>query len=596
MLLFTLANERQRRSIQHIDGPIEFGRLQQGQCARIVVDDPFTSRDQLRIEELPTGEVRVANLGSPVTLPDGSQLNVGAARRFTPPVRLVFGCSTLEIGLIPNADAAPSTGMQTIARPGQNDTGSVKDLFKKGRVPTAEMLAQWFETLLNVQRAAAGSSEFYAETARAAVELIGLDRGLVLVRRRDVWEVIASHSAASESTATKHTRPPSSDNRQFSQRVLLQVLNEKRTFYQSFDEANAAQSLMGIEAVVASPVVDEKNNVVGVVYGSRDMRTVAGGQGITPLEAQFLQVLAGAVSAGLARLGREADAARARVQFEQFFSPELARALERDAGILAAQQRELTLLFADLRGFSKIAERIGAKETFLLLADILDRLTNQVMDHGGVVIDYYGDGLAAMWNAPTETPNHAQKAVQSALAMQSELPAINSVWAEKLGGLIRLGIGLHTGTAQIGNSGSRRRLKYGPRGHAVNLTSRVETATKIFGVPCLLTGATRSSLQQPVPLRRMCRGRLTGMTDPVELFELAAFSDHPNWLAQRDRYEQALVHYEKQRPAECLTACQALQTDFGLGDGPTTWLLRHAEKVLAAGEPTYDPVFAVETK
>lgn len=591
MLLFTLANERQRRSIQHNEGPIEFGRLQQGQCARIVVDDPFTSRDQLRIEELPTGEVRVANLGSPVSLADGSQLNVGAARRFTPPVRLVFGCSTLEIGLIPNADiAGPGSGMQTIARPGAVETGSVKLIFKQGRVPSAETLAQWFEALLNVQRAAAGSNEFYTETARAAVELIGLDRGLVLIRRRDVWEVIASHSDAKEEGRTK------SDNRQFSQRVLLQVLAEKRTFYQSFQDANAAQSLMGIEAIVASPVLDEKNNVVGIVYGSRDMRTAAGQKGISPLEAQFFQLLAGAVSAGLARLSREADAARARVQFEQFFSPELARALERDAGVLAAQQRELTLLFADLRGFSRIAERIGARETYSLLADILDRMTNEVMDHGGVVIDYYGDGLAAMWNAPTDTPHHAQRAVESALAMQRELPAINSTWAEKLGGLVRLGIGLHTGTAQIGNSGSRRRLKYGPRGHVVNLASRVETATKVFGVSCLLTGSTKSSMQTQVPLRRICRGRLTGMTDAVELFEVGEFSDHPAWLAQRDRYEAALVLCEKQQLDEALAACRAMQDEFGPADGPTKWLLRQIEERLANPAEVYDPVFAVETK
>ena len=591
MLLFTLANERQRRSIQHNEGPIEFGRLQQGQCARIVVDDPFTSRDQLRIEELPTGDVRVANLGSPVTLADGSQLNVGAARRFTPPVRLVFGCTTLEIGLIPEADVpGTGSGMQTIARPGGADTGSVKLILKEGRAPSAEMLAQWFEALLNVQRAAAGSNEFYAETARAVVELIGLDRGLVLVRRRDVWEVIASHSTAKESGLTRN------DNRQFSQRVLIQVLNEKRTFYQSFQEANAAQSLMGIEALVASPVFDEKNNVVGVIYGSRDMRTAAGQQGISPLEAQFLQLLAGAVSAGLSRLGREADAARARVQFEQFFSPELARALERDSGILAAQERELTLLFADLRGFSKIAERIGAKETFLLLADILDRLTNQVMDHGGVVIDYYGDGLAAMWNAPTDTPHHAQRGVEAALAMQRELPAINSSWAEKLGGVIRLGVGLHTGTAQIGNSGSRRRLKYGPRGHAVNLTSRVEAATKVLGVPCLVTGSTRASLMEPVPMRRICRGRLTGMTEAVELFELGEFADHPTWLQQRERYEAALVLCEKQRLAEAHAACHTLQAEFGASDGPTKWLLRQIELRQADASGAYDAVFNVETK
>jgi adenylate cyclase len=327
------------------------------------------------------------------------------------------------------------------------------------------------------------------------------------------------------------------------------------------------------------------------------MRTAAKGQsGIEPLEAQFVQLLAGAVSAGLARLAREADAARSRVQFEQFFSPELARALERDPQILAAQERELSLLFADLRGFSRIAERIGAGETFQLLADILDRLTNQIMDHGGVVIDYYGDGLAAMWNAPTDCPGHADLAVQAALAMQNELPAINSAWAEKLGGLVRLGIGLNTGRAQIGNSGSRRRLKYGPRGHAVNLTSRVEAATKVLGVSCLLTGATRRALNTSPPLRRLCRARLTGMREVVELCEVASFSDHPTWLRQRDQYEAALALYEQERAGECLVACRALQTEFGTSDGPTNWLLQQAERRIAAADATFDPVFAVETK
>jgi adenylate cyclase len=348
---------------------------------------------------------------------------------------------------------------------------------------------------------------------------------------------------------------------------------------------------------VASPIFDEKDKVLGVVYGCRDMRTAEAGQrGIEPLEAQFVQVLAGAVSSGLARLARETDAARARVQFEQFFSPELARALERDSGILGAKERELSLLFADLRGFSRISEQIGASETYLLLSDILDRFTNQIMDHGGVVIDYYGDGLAAMWNAPTETPQHADRAIEAALAMQNELPGINSQWAEKLGGVVRLGIGLHTGKAQVGNSGSRRRLKYGPRGHAVNLTSRVEAATKVLGVPCLLTGATRAALSKLPPVRRVCRARLTGMIEAVELFELAAFSDHPTWLAQREKYEAALTHYEKKRVEECLAACRAIQEQFGAADGPTNWLLKQAETRLAAGEEPFDPVFTVETK
>jgi adenylate cyclase len=581
MLIFTLANERQRRQIEHQEGPVEFGRLQQGQCARIVVDDPFTSRDQLRVEELADGDVRIQNLGSPISLSDGSQLATGEARQVTPPLKLMFGRTMLDIGGIPD----DSGSMHSLARPLAGGAKRPSAVAQGGRVPSAETLAQWFETLLTVQRAAAGSTEFYAETARAVVELVGLNRGLVLLRRGEAWEVIAGHSSAGD------------DNRQFSRRVLNQVVTEQRTYYQSFQDNRLAQSLMGIEAVVASPIFDEYDAVVGVVYGSRDMRTAVEGQrGIDALEAQFVQLLAGAVSAGLARLAREADAARARVQFEQFFSPELARALERDSGILAAQERDLSLLFTDLRGFSRISERIGPGETFHLLADILDRLTDHIMDHGGVVIDYYGDGLAAMWNAPTDTPNHPDRAVAAALAMQGALPEINCQWAEKIGGLVRLGIGLHKGIAQIGNSGSQRRLKYGPRGHAVNLTSRVEAATKIFGVPCLMTGEMRAALTQTVPVRRLCRARLTGMAEPVELFELAALKPHPTWPQQRQRYEEALRLFEQNHAAECLDACRAMQEEFGAGDGPTAWLCGQAKKRLAAIDEPFDAVFGVETK
>jgi len=584
MLIFTLANERQRKQIHHQTGPIVFGRLQQGSGARIVVDDPYTSRDQLRIEELPGGDVQVQNLGSPVTLADGAKLSSQESRRFTPPVRLIFGRTTLDISAIPDEDLG-SSSMRTIARPATADSRTLKGFVQRGRVPSAETLTQWFETLLTVQRAAAGSSEFYAETARAVVELVGLDRGLVLLRPQGEWQVVAAHSR------------PGDDNQRFSQRVLLQVMAERRTFFQSFDADTGAQSLQGIEAVVASPIYDEQDRVVGIVYGSRDMRTAAAGQrGIEPLEAQFVQLLAGAVSAGLARVAREADAARARVQFEQFFSPELARALERDPGILAAQERELTLLFADLRGFSRIAERIGAAETFALLSDILDRLTNQVMDQGGVVIDYYGDGLAAMWNAPTDMPQHADRALAAALGMLAELPAINTQWAEKLGGLVRLGVGVHSGRAQIGNSGSKRRLKYGPRGHAVNLTSRVEAATKVLGVSCLVTGAVQRALTGKTPLRRVCRARLTGMREAVELFELPAGSDLARWEALRPRYEAALALFEQDRAQECLAACRALIEEFGAGDGPTSWLMKQCEGRLAALDATFDPVFAVETK
>ena len=218
------------------------------------------------------------------------------------------------------------------------------------------------------------------------------------------------------------------------------------------------------------------------------------------------------------------------------------------------------------------------------------------MDHGGVVIDYYGDGLAAMWNAPTDMQQHADHAVEAALAMINELPAINTQWAERLGGLIRLGIGIHTGRAQVGNSGSRRRMKYGPRGHAVNLTSRVEAATKVFGVTCLLTAATKEQLRMDFPLRRICKARLTGMTEAVDLFEISPAIKQPTWPLQKQRYEAALALYEQNKMQECQQACQAIGEELGDFDGPTKWLFGRAQQRLASPDAPFEAVFAVETK
>ncbi len=584
MLQITLANERQQRQIAHEGGPLEFGRLPKANCEhQIVVDDPYTSREQVRLEELDSGDVRVVNLGSPITLPDGSKLPTGQSLNLIVPARIAFGTTALDLAVVPKDPFTAS--MHTIDPPSRGAAPAARfEQLAADQAPSAQRLARWFEALLDVQRAAAGSQAFYSDTARAVVQLVGLDRGMVLLKKGDDWETVACHSVKR------------GDSRQFSRRVLAEAVAQERTYYQQFRDDSHALSLADIEAVVASPIFSERGGMAGVVYGSRDVNPDHSARGILPLEAQFVQLLAAAVSTGLARIAQEAEAARARVQFEQFFSPELAGALQRDRGILAAQERELTLLFADLRGFSRVAERIGAAETYKLLSDILDRLTNQVMDYGGVVIDYYGDGLAAMWNAPTDQPQHADLAAEAALAMLGELPQLNHQWEEKLSSRIRLGIGLHTGTAQVGNSGSQRRLKYGPRGHAVNLASRVEAATKVLRAACLLTASTQSALSIAVPRRRVCRAQLTGMTEPVDLFELPATVDDRVWPARCARYEQALALWENERAGECLAACRAMQAEFGPEGGPVEWLAARCEERVANISTPFLSVFAIETK
>jgi hypothetical protein len=124
----------------------------------------------------------------------------------------------------------------------------------------------------------------------------------------------------------------------------------------------------------------------------------------------------------------------------------------------------------------------------------------------------------------------------------------------------------------------------------------VEAATKVLGVGTLLTGAVQQALSKPAPLRRICRARLSGMSEAVDLYELAAYTDHPAWLAHRQRYEAALQLFEQQQATECLAACRAMQEEYGASDGATNWLIKQAEKALVSGAGTLDGVFFVETK
>src|SRR5262249_13599642 len=151
------------------------------------------------------------------------------------------------------------------------------------------------------------------------------------------------------------------------------------TFYQPMATlTSTSASLQGVESVVASPIFDPADKVIGAVYGSRTQLALSSDGGVGLLEAQPVQLLASAIGAGLARLDQETKAARLRVQFEQFFSANLARELERNPHLLDGQEREVTVLFCDVRGFTRLSEQLGPHETCRLLAEVMDRLVSRV--------------------------------------------------------------------------------------------------------------------------------------------------------------------------------------------------------------------------
>ena len=263
MLRFHVSNKRERQQFEHLTGPIEFGRgPKRNGIARCVIQDLSVSRDHVRIDEAASGQVRVENLSlkNPIRLADNSTIMPGANRELGLPLRLTVGETLIDIE--PTlADPVRRESLETIAQPPRirPRTEPAQSLLNLGGSPTPETLAHWFETVISVQRAAAGSPEFYDQTARALVDLVGLDRGLVLLHKGDNWEVQARCVTEAAS------------GREFSYTILKSVLEERRTFFQTAGAAaSPSESLQGVEAVVASPIFDPRENIVGALYGSRN--------------------------------------------------------------------------------------------------------------------------------------------------------------------------------------------------------------------------------------------------------------------------------------------------------------------------------------
>ncbi|GIW86484.1 MAG: hypothetical protein KatS3mg108_0808 [Isosphaeraceae bacterium] len=589
MISVYVSNRASRERVVHDRGPLEIGRAPRRELPRIQVNDPKVSGDQLRLEEAPDSQLLVENLSQrvPITLADGTRIEPGGSRLLALPARLTVGETLIEIEPAQPRPAAFAAGvLNTIAPPLAGGVDRTLPPQFLDEEPSATELARWFESLIAVQRSAASSFDFLAEAAHALVDLIGLDVGLVLLRREDDWFPIATH-------------PPDLElSESYSQTILETVLKERRTFFSTGSaSAPSSSSLDRVASVVASPILGEDTEVMGVLYGARWLR-VGARPPLRPLDAQLTQVLASAVAAGLARHYSELEATRQRIQFEQFFTADLAEHLDRDPALLDGREREITVLFADIRGFSALSERLPPRQTCELIRDAMEQLTRRIRDHQGVVVDYIGDGLLAMWNAPLDQPDHADLACLAALAMRDSLPELNRRWRELLGHPIDVGIGINTGLALVGNVGSRAKFKYGPLGHAVNLASRVEGATKQLGVNVLMTGATRQRLSRTMAIRRVCRVRVLGMAEEAELHELHAEQATPEWTLRRDAYEAALDLYEAGRWSEACHRLFLLLAGSGDGryDGPSLTLLGRSVECLKSPPARFDPIIELRVK
>ncbi|MCP4174327.1 MAG: adenylate/guanylate cyclase domain-containing protein [Fuerstiella sp.] len=492
--------------------------------------DSTCSRSQLRITDQSDGLVLVENLSVNVAVhvPGGAEVGPLGTITLVCPFALSAGATEVTVqrcaadAVVPQSASGTKTPSLHAVKGQVNPTQFWSGNSAKPNVELSQAnLLDWFSALIAVQRSVAGSTDFYREIADAAVELIGLDYGLVLLLNDGTWSCVAANGI--EKVAAT-----------WSQTVIQQTIQERRTFYGPLDDLGPVPSLAALNAVVAAPVLRVDESVVGVIYGARRM---SGGQlfdgstreaGVSELQAQLVQLLAASAATGLARAENEAEAARIRGQFEDFCSPKVVLELHNNPRLLEPSERSISVMFCDIRGFTKLCERLSPAEANNITAQILDRIAECILGSAGLIIDFYGDGIAAMWNAPCVQKHHARLAVDCGTQIQHTLSQLKADSRHPQQQKLRVGIGVHTGIAVVGNVGGTRRLKYGPRGTTVNMASRIEGATKHLGVDFLMSAETAAQAGVTPPEgRRIGHFQLAETDNTVELVQhLGANSSH----------------------------------------------------------------------
>lgn len=253
-------------------------------------------------------------------------------------------------------------------------------------------------------------------------------------------------------------------------------------------------------------------------------------------------------------------------QFGQYVPPELVAEMDQSQEDISLEgtSREMTVLFSDVRGFTKISETMEPKAITELMNAFLTPITRVIHQHRGTVDKYMGDAVMAFWGAPLSDPQHATHALEAALGMIGALRDLQPQFRERGWPPIGIGIGLNTGVMNVGNMGSEFRVAYTVLGDAVNLGSRLESLTREYEVDIVVSETTVAQVQGYV-FRELDRVRVKGKAIPVTIYEpvCAAAELRSDQREELGRYETALGSYRARDWDQAERGFRHLQGTFG---------------------------------
>ena len=298
-------------------------------------------------------------------------------------------------------------------------------------------------------------------------------------------------------------------------------------------------------------------------------------------------------------LGVEARSRRIRKTFASYIPPSVVKQLAEsdEAPRLGGETRTLSILFSDVRDFTRLSEALGAEDTIRLMNTYLAAMTRIVFDSAGTLDKYIGDAVMAFWGAPLSLEDHAERACRAAIAMQSgvaELAADRSDIRGLQG--LRVGVGINTAPVVVGNLGSDLRFDYTLIGDGVNLCSRLEGLTKVYGVGILAAGDLVDRLPASFLTRHVDEIRVKGREGAARIYEvLGERAAEPGEEAWLQAHAEGLDHYRAGRWGEAQEALAQAIAERG-EDGPSAALLTRMKDLGGVPPESWRGIWSFDTK
>jgi adenylate cyclase len=300
-------------------------------------------------------------------------------------------------------------------------------------------------------------------------------------------------------------------------------------------------------------------------------------------------------------LSEQRERRKIRDAFGRYVSPVVVERMLEDPSRLrlGGEQKVLTVLFSDLQGFTSYTERYGAQQMIEILSEYYSRMTERIFACEGMLKEYVGDELMAIFGAPIERADHAVRACTAALEMQDHRRAMTVEWAAMGRPPIIARTGINSGPMLVGNLGSEYRFSYGVLGDDVNLASRLEGLNKQYGTEILIGENTAQLVFGAFRLREVDVVRVVGKERPTRIYELLATAktelSEEQEAALRD-YAQALEAYRARRWPDALRLLQAVLARWS-NDGPARVLMRRCQAYAESPPPEgWDGTFDATSK